>query len=1348
MNYKNENLINRNRNKFIKNNSVLISLMEVFNKKVNEGVDFRRTTSSCVLNTDGEKPLIIYFKSPKEYKPKYDKNQNVQNFMSDGGLNQKNKKFLNLLSEYPINYKFKSPIKYKKEKLNEIKKLKYNSLNFTQKKLPKNRTSMDIQNDNDDSKIIYTTERGKFIRKYLLSQPSKSQEAKKRTANKFDSVNSNENKKGKKESKSNHKYDKKYLMKRLIKSIKFIENYKNKNKKNNGSNVFERKKQILEKNGVDISHLNIFNGSSDEKIDKEEEEKNNNNNRRERKLLENSRINSDILSNDMRRTKHKPNVDQFEYINKILQAHTKLPYSNVKLNNFFKNKNLSPKDNINIASKKGRNIAVINNRNDKENEKQIKKQEDSKTSKETNDEYPFSHKRSYRSPDELQLFMRLKKNKEKKMSKINESIKQKRLQLRFQNLYKLNLESKNIVDNKSHIKKRKELNRFYIGNEVSKNNSTFIEKKDYYMALYQSQLLMTNSNIDITNIILETFPSQCNNTTGPQKKETFDRKKSEIYNSDLLNTFIKMIKLIYVKKAFICLYQNYYIIKYCINCYTFITYLNSIIRKYAFHKLIAYYKSGKDQPKNNKNEINQNAFQILAFLFKKNIFKKLLNYYKQNLVKDKLENSFRIIAKPHLKNTFHVFKNHNNNDNKNKIDNNDYIDIKINYDAFNDEKVDKESKSNNFEEIKNNDENKINTNNENKANIINKLNEQENKVNHDMNNNINNNNIIASNNINKEKEIISKNNNDKKEDDEEKSNEYNVDNNQKNEINNNNYNNKSNNIESDKSEEVDISADKDMIPDIDWGYLCSENSINQKEENNKSLNQNINQNNEPKKDIKIDIINNINKQRENEIDDSGVDLHNVKSYSEYSDIQSDSKTSKEKNNDNDNDIDNVNDNNISKNHSNINIALKKEPPKFNISKILNKNKKQNISFTDDLIIDYFKDEPKELQQLIKSNIIDDPNKFADNLTEDIIKHICDIEIKSPDTNLIPSKLFKSTNDNSTNENKDISASSDIYKDQPINEASRISLDSSLNISTFSVFNKTIKDKKKKNSINLYMDKIAPKLIRLIYRELIDKHKRIFENISTPYKNNSENIMICLVLGDYNKIKDNYKIKMFKEQIEDIIDKKSILSKFNKLNNELRIKDSISSDNYYDKIINECILDATIELVNKERLYYIEGEPLAWGQPRYEYLGDYDYRSNPKAFAKHICKSLFALLNKKLGLIKDKYDVFNVIDHDKINAINSKRLDNMIKEELTEIDKEWNNLEIQETQAKLMTADYIFEMMLRENIEILEHIQYSRIRPDLYNNKSIYATADMPKLSFQKTENNGYNDDFEDDLINI
>lgn len=1314
MNYKNENLINRNRNKFSKNKSVLISLMEVINKKENDGVDFRRTTSTCVLNTDGEKPQIIYFKSPKEFKPKYNKNQNVQNFMSDGGLNQKNKRFLNLLSNYPINYKFKSPIKYQKEKLNEMKKLKYNSMNFTQRKMPKNRTTTDIQSDNDDFKIIYTTERGKSIRKYLLSKHSKSQESKRRVTNKFD--NANNNKKEKNKSKSNHKYDKKDLIKRLIKSIKFMDN--NKTKKDNGSTIFKRKKQFLEKNGIDISHLNMINGSPDENIHKIEEKKNNQNgnNRKDEKKLENQnliRIKSDILPNDVKSIKCKPNVDQFEYINKILKAHTKLPYSNIKLNNFFKNKNLSLKKNINIGSKKGRNISIINQITDKENKKKIPKQEDSKTSKEINDEYPFSHKRSYRSPDELQLFMRLKKNREKKVSKINDSNNKKRLQLKFQNLYKLNLESKNILENKSHIKKRKELNRFYIGNEVSKNNSTFVEKKDYYLALYQSQLLMTNSNIDITNIILETFPSKPNTISGLNKKRFLERKKSEFYKSDLLNTFIKMIKLIFVKKAFICLYNNYCIINYYNNLCIITSLLNSIIKKYTFQKIITYYKEKEEQPKNNKNEINQNALQVLSFFFKKMIFKKLLNYFKQNIIKEKLEILFRIIAKNHLKNSFLALKNHNNNKNNISNSNSNYIDIKINCDVFVDE-----SKSNSFEENKNNDENNIDIKN---INIINKLNKEENQISNERNNN-----NLISNDVNKEKELFIKNNNDKKEDDIAKNNEYYLYNNENNGRNNNK-------IEGDKSEDLDISADKDIIPNIDWSYICCENSSNQNLETNR--NKNINQNNGPNKDIKIDIINNINKQRENEIYDFEVDLRNVKSYSEYSDIQSDSKTSKDKNKDNENN---------NKNHNNINIALKKEPPKLNISKILNKNKNQIISLSDNLFDDYLNDKPKELEHLIKSNIIDNPNKFADNLTEEIIKYICNIEIKSTDTNLIPCKLFKSVIDNSTNENREISASSEIYKDQPINEASKLSLDNSLNLSTISIFDKTIKDVKKENSMNLYMNKIAPILIKLIYRELIDKHKRIFENISTPYKNNSENIMICLVQGDYNKLKENYKINIVKESIEVIIDKKSILSKFNKINNDIRIKDNISSDNYYDKIINECILDTTIELINKERIYYAEGEPLAWGEPRYEYIGEHNYRCNPKAFAKHICKCLFYLLNKKLGLMKYK---FSILDYDKINLINEKRLNNVIKEEMSEIDKEWNNLEIQETQAKLLAADYIFEMMLRENIEILEHIQYNRIRPDLYNNKSIYATADMPKLSFQKTENNVY-EDFDDDLINM
>ena len=89
----------------------------------------------------------------------------------------------------------------------------------------------------------------------------------------------------------------------------------------------------------------------------------------------------------------------------------------------------------------------------------------------------------------------------------------------------------------------------------------------------------------------------------------------------------------------------------------------------------------------------------------------------------------------------------------------------------------------------------------------------------------------------------------------------------------------------------------------------------------------------------------------------------------------------------------------------------------------------------------------------------------------------------------------------------------------------------------------------------------------------------------------------------------------------------------------------------------------------------------------------------------------------------------------------------MKEEIIETDKEWNNLDIEETKIKLEAEDYIFEMLLRENIEILEHIQYSRKNPDLYNNKSIYCCTNMPKLDFQKTENNTNLDDFDDDIIN-
>ena len=74
--------------------------------------------------------------------------------------------------------------------------------------------------------------------------------------------------------------------------------------------------------------------------------------------------------------------------------------------------------------------------------------------------------------------------------------------------------------------------------------------------------------------------------------------------------------------------------------------------------------------------------------------------------------------------------------------------------------------------------------------------------------------------------------------------------------------------------------------------------------------------------------------------------------------------------------------------------------------------------------------------------------------------------------------------------------------------------------------------------------------------------------------------------------------------------------------------------------------------------------------------------------------------------------------------------------------------MEETQLKVEVSDCIVEQLYNEVIEILEHIQLSRTRGELYHYCSIYACDEMPKLAFQQTtttengdidENNNDND---------
>ena len=67
--------------------------------------------------------------------------------------------------------------------------------------------------------------------------------------------------------------------------------------------------------------------------------------------------------------------------------------------------------------------------------------------------------------------------------------------------------------------------------------------------------------------------------------------------------------------------------------------------------------------------------------------------------------------------------------------------------------------------------------------------------------------------------------------------------------------------------------------------------------------------------------------------------------------------------------------------------------------------------------------------------------------------------------------------------------------------------------------------------------------------------------------------------------------------------------------------------------------------------------------------------------------------------------------EQINVERDRRLFFNINKELNEDEYQWRNLEMEETQLKVEVAEMIMEQLYNENIEILEHIQFSRNRPD-------------------------------------
>ena len=195
-----------------------------------------------------------------------------------------------------------------------------------------------------------------------------------------------------------------------------------------------------------------------------------------------------------------------------------------------------------------------------------------------------------------------------------------------------------------------------------------------------------------------------------------------------------------------------------------------------------------------------------------------------------------------------------------------------------------------------------------------------------------------------------------------------------------------------------------------------------------------------------------------------------------------------------------------------------------------------------------------------------------------------------------------------------------------------------------------------------------------------------------------------------------------------MNKKELLEKFNTINKKIRKKKGLEEDNYYDNLINECIIDATIEILNKERAYGEQGEPFPFSKRAKELCFKYN-RNDPKPLMRHVYKEIKKMLFGKGNIIKENSPIFDK---------NDPFLMNIFKKEMEGQDI-WSELEIQEEQVKSIASSIIFEQLINEVIEILEHVQLNRKRPELYQDKSIYACDDIPRLSFQMISTNTEND---------
>ena len=1076
-----------------------------------------------------------------------------------------------------------------------------------------------------------------------------------------------------------------------------------------------------------------------------------------------------------------PKIDQFEYLEKIRNNFKKIRNQKQKISpdlinnsNSFKFSHLKKFTNK-LVNKKQNN----NNNNIKINPKK-NLQEIDNTQK--NDEFLYADRVSHRTQTELRKFRKKKKMEQKKEQNEEMKKKQDKIMTTLQNLIKLGDEyqyNNNIINNsplkirndsKNHVKKRKVLNEYYVGTEESKNNtSTFIDKQEYYKSIIESKNVLNYSKVEKTETNVDDFNNNnkmlnndnlrklssdnfydinIRNNSNINNNKGFDNKLTEL-KAKVINTIKRSSELFNkenIKRIKSDLYENNNLIKTKFENKVFnkdiykkkfmnnkIENINEerteknlddkilsfhkmyliFLKKRFLHRIKAKYNEVKSKEKLKKIKA---AFEYFIVICKFYQYQSIINYNE----KIKCFFALKKLVAPFIRHKFLNFINKLKYFTKIKFLVNSVSTLYkykvlqklFKYCAVVDfwkniiipggirlqhyilkkcfKKIKNEDKLMNFDLSYNVNRNIISRsylhshiiNEEKKANsyIYESLDCADSISVHP--------NSLDNDGLHQLKEIIEMQNENRLED---------------------------------SSLENGINEESGRMYGI---RTTSNNSINTLDSNNNQIvpsdeNSSLNDNNNNENQIKTEfhiketllkkIINNndtVDKKNNNinkkKINDESDDLITTKINEEEKINKIPLKEEIIKNLDN---------------------YIKNNQSESSNSEIINQENKNKIN-------------PEKIKNILGQ--IKDKNKFAEELTSKIISKILSEQGLNSSGKLFPKKTGEfnyqkySLFDQSLLTNNNISELSNTLESltgsSMIDSSQLLEKSMIFQYSISSEFNKTISEKKNKLETNLYNEYIIEKLILLILKEIKNKYGRIYDNISIPYKANYEQIIVASYLQDNELLNNCYKELKVKEDLKNILNKKELLEKFNSINKKIRKKKGLEEDNYYDNLINECIIDATIEILNKERAYGEQGEPFPFSKRGKELCFKYN-RNDPKPLMRHVYKEIKKMLFGKGNIIKENSPIFDK---------NDPFLMNIFRKEMEGQDI-WSELEIQEEQVKSIASSIIFEQLINEVIEILEHVQLNRKRPELYQDKSIYACDDIPRLSFQMISTNTEND---------